>query len=172
MQRRELIKTIGAAVGGVTVVGGGSFALSQLGAGSGDSQEEDEEDEEIQTVTDAPAEVDAAKPLIADFLHHISPYYESAHVYPYRNGLVVMEYQSDAESGKDLLKEFYRIAVEYIKVIENGDHTPRTLAIVVSEVQAVVPKPSIKAHLSGRINQEAFLQTIEVRSIERRTESE
>ncbi|WP_233357375.1 hypothetical protein [Halococcoides cellulosivorans] len=81
-----------------------------------------------------------------------------------------MDYPTDAESVNALQTELNGIAAEYAAVVEESDEQPVTLTVVTAEVQAIVPESSLRAYLDGSIDEEAYLETIEVMDIDRPTD--
>lgn len=167
MKRRELLLSaagvsalgLGIGVGGVVVLTGDD--------GSSGSKTTSTRVE--RTVTNVPEKVAAVKPLAEEVTRKIGSRFD-ARVFITRDGELVMEYTTTAESKNELRTEFNRIASEYSGIVDDGNYDPTTLSIVTGQVQAVVPVSSLRAYLNDEINQDAFLETITVTDIERRTE--
>lgn len=160
MNRRSFL--FGAAGAGVVLSGGaGLWIVSEDDRNDGRAS--------AKPVEDPPEKVASAKPLAEAFHAHITEFYPDARVFITRRGTLAMEYPSEAESREGLLTEFNQIATEYSDVIQREEAAPTTLSIVASEVQAIVVESALQAHHNGEINQEAFLETIEVTGVERRT---
>lgn len=165
MRRRNFL-AVGGGVSAAALGGAGVWFLTGGAApGSGASATP------VQTVTDAPDVVESARPLAEAFHAHITEFYPEARIFITQQGSIVMEYQTGAESEAEVTGELHRIATEYAMVVNGGNHDPHTFTIVTSEIQAIVPRPTVEAHVSGEINEEAYLKTIEVEAIERRTDA-
>lgn len=61
----------------------------------------------------------------------------------------------------------HRIALLYGDTVKNNDFAAKNMSIITGEVQAVVPVHTVEEYASGDINQEAFLETIGVVSVDR-----
>jgi len=125
-------------------------------------------DNETGSVTDDPTdEAEQALPLASAFGSNLTEYYEETDVYVTQDGGIILMYETTAETSSELETELHQIAVEYARIADRVSADPSTLLIVVDEVQAVVPEPTVTAHVNGTIDQDAFLETIEVTSVER-----
>lgn len=166
MNRRHFLTALGGI--GVTAVGGAGtvFLIGGNDPAAAESDGTNNTRNDTQTVEDAPEAVAAAQPLAEAFHAHIHSYYDNVRVFITREGDIVMEYDTEATSGDELTTEFHQIAVEYADVV-GDEYEPNTLSIVADGVQAIVPEPTVDAHVSGDINQEAYLETIEVTGVER-----
>jgi len=153
MRRRQLLAGVGTLIGAAGV--GGVVYLWQSGGQASATQRE------------PPATAKEVKPLAEAFYAHISQYYQNARVWVSADGELAMSFKADAEGEAGLLKEFTRVADEYAAVA--NEFEPRSLTMIVGEVQAVVSKPSIRAYLNGEINERAYHKTIEVTDIGRRS---
>ncbi|AWB28592.1 hypothetical protein HARCEL1_01625 [Halococcoides cellulosivorans] len=100
----------------------------------------------------------------------MNQYYPNARVFISDDGTIAMDYPTDAESVNALQTELNGIAAEYAAVVEESDEQPVTLTVVTAEVQAIVPESSLRAYLDGSIDEEAYLETIEVMDIDRPTD--
>lgn len=154
--RRQLLGAIGCA--GLGGVGVGSLLVRNNNMGWSE-----------RTVPDnkLSSEVRAIKPLARDFTTTIQKHYE-ADVYITRAAELIMEYQSNEQSADGLMSEFGQIARLFAKTVKSGEYQPVSLTIVVGKVQAIVPQPAVAAYIDDRLNEKAFMQTIEVTGIERR----
>lgn len=124
------------------------------------------EDPDPQTIENPPEEIEVVQPLAEDFYLFIRDYFDNVEVFITQNGEVAMVYDSDAEKESEITGEFHRIANEYARIVKENKHPPTTLSIIPGSVRAIVPETSLKAHVSGEINEKAFLETIEVREVE------
>lgn len=113
-------------------------------------------------------EVHEAKPLAKAFLKRIRGEYENASLSISKKGMLVLEFNSRAESGDGLKAEFKRIAGLYADVVKQGDHKPTTLLMVVGPVQGIVPEPTVRAYANGKIKRKGVLKTMEVTDVDRK----
>jgi len=158
LSRRKFLAGIG--TGAVCTVAGVSQAV-------GGNFGSDDEPEPVPN-TDLSPQVRSVRPLAGDFAQKITQHYKGVSIYLTRSGEVLMEYSTSESTSEGLQAEFGRISKLFASTVEGGDHPATSLTVVVGEVQAVVPEPAVKAYVDERLNDKAYLETIEVRSIERR----
>lgn len=131
----------------------------------------DQSTNSVETVTDAPEEVENVRPLASAFYERITEYYPEARVFITTDGQIVMEFSPEADSGEGVQREMMQIAMEYTAEVNETGYDAVTLSIVTGQVEAVVPEPTAQEHASGNLTDEAFTETIEVRSVATETES-
>lgn len=133
--------------------------------GSNKTAENNQDKKEF--VEDVPESVNKSRPLAEDFYMDIREHFDDVRVFIKQDGEIVMEYSTTADSGEQVKTEIHQIANEYAKLVKEKNYTGRTLSIVVGQVQGVVPNATVRAYAQGEINQEAFLETIGVTTVER-----
>ena len=156
MNRRTLL----ASAGGVTTVLAGGAIWNLTGG--------DKPDSTTNESTEIPPSVQEVKPLAQSFHEHIRQYFSDARVFirP-ETGEIVMEYDPSADSGDELNTQLHQIATEYATVAEDSSVRPPTFSIIADSVQAIVSETVVNAYLDGDINEDAYLETIEVTDVER-----
>jgi hypothetical protein len=157
MKRRTFLVAAGVGAGGL-VVGASGVVLSEVGSSDSDASE--------TPAKDVPKAVKAVQPLAEAFHARITAHFESARVFITQDATIAMEYATETETADSLRTEFNQIADVYAEVAAEG-HEPTTLSIVTGSVQGLVPESSLKAYLQGEINEDAYLETVEVMSVER-----
>lgn len=84
-----------------------------------------------------------------------------------KNGEIVIEYQSSAQSEGTLETQMYNIVDLFVEQIERGEEVT-TFTVVSDKVQVIAPEPSVKAYYNGELEKDAFFKTIEVMPVERK----
>lgn len=157
-------RTVGAAIV-IVVIAGVAGAGGYLAAGGSTSP--GSTTTAPTTLADPPEEVTAVQPLAETFFREIREHYPEARVFVTTGGHVAMEYDSGAGSGNRLTAEMQTIALEYSRVVNETGENATSLSIVTGSVEAIVPGPGVRAHANGTLADEAFGETIEVRTVER-----
>jgi len=120
-------------------------------------------------VEDAPASVEEKEKLATEFYKEVDNYYNNVRVFINKGGGIALEYETKSSSGDGLEKEINRVASLYIDIAKEQNKSA-TLSIIVDKVQAIVPGPSVSAYVSGDLEKNAAMETIEVIGIERRND--
>jgi len=165
MERRDFVSGI---FTGTVAVGGGYGVLEIVDRELAVS---DEEETRNQTVEEPPQEVETVVPLGEEFHHRMLTDYPQSSVYITPKSELYFEFDPSKGSGKALRKEIDQIAVVYANVVEQQSVEPVTLTMVVDKVQAVVPKASVVAFNSGKVDEEAYTEMIGVMDVERNNDS-
>lgn len=160
MKRRTLLIGVGTALASTAVGGTGAYVMMN------DSESSDNSTPEPRQVEDGeiPAKIKEVQPLAKDFTTEITSHF-TGKVFISKQAELIFQYESDAESRSSLDTEFSQIADVYADVVQNGDHDPVTLSMIVGPVQGIVPEPSLTAYVNGEINKEAYLKTVEVTDV-------
>jgi len=156
---------LGIGVLALVVVAGGAGWLAA--GGNINSTAEQPATDEPEIVTDAPDEVEQMRPLAEEFYQNITAYYPDARVFITQQGRIAVEVSPNADSGEGVRSELSQIALRYSAVVNETGYNSTTLSIVTGEVEMVAPGPAVEAHASGDLEDEAYLETTEVRSVER-----
>jgi hypothetical protein len=156
MKRRTFL----GALGGTSVaIGSGLWVVTRGDDGTAEASP--------QPVENPPEKIEKVRPLAKAFKRRIMEHYPNSRVGISNTGTLGMEFSPDVDSAGELKTTLHRVALEYARVVESEEATPVTLSIVTGKVEAIVPKPSLTAYLDDDLNKKAFLQTVEVRDIER-----
>jgi hypothetical protein len=75
---------------------------------------------------------------------------------------LAVRYETRADSPDEVEAELHNVAKTYGDVLHGQEENPVTLTATTSQVSAMVPKPVAVAYDEGRINQEAYLETVEI----------
>lgn len=154
----------------IYALAGAVFIALALGAGTMIGMEmggEPQEDNINQTdPKDAPQEVRESQDLAEDLLIESSRHFNNVNVYISTEGEIALEYTTTADSPSEVETEMHQIAKLYAEQVENESQA-RTLSIITGRVQAVVPRPTVEAYVRGDINEEAFLETVEITDVNR-----
>lgn len=178
---------IAAVVGGAFVVAGNNADTADNPAQNGAQQE---------MVENPPEAVAEVRPLAEDFKVDMASYYPNSRVtivvqepskfsqldtnnsagVTNQTGMetqentqqarIVIEVSPDASSGDGVEQEMGRIALRYSEILSESNHDAASLSIVTGQVEMVVPKTTVERHANGNLTDEAFMETIEVRSID------
>lgn len=115
----------------------------------------------VEPATDVPGNVSSAKTVGVTLYDETVNLFDSVRVFISQDGEIALHYQTQQETPEAVESELFRIADLYADVVQNESQAT-TLSIVTGEVQAVVPESSLRAHIDGKINREAFLETVEI----------
>lgn len=150
----------------MTIAGIGVGAAGSSLLGGNNSEPDTGNDTTRKPAQDVPETVEALTPLASDFNERVNEHFEAT-VYITDNAEIAVEYQSNAESKNEFQTEMYQIADLFATSVADGDYDAVTLTVVSGEVQAIAPEPTVTAYVNGEINKEAYLETIEVKGVER-----
>lgn len=164
MKRTVLILGLATAFGLLTVGVGATWAMGQ------DTPTETPT-ATPEPVQDAPEKVNQTKPLAQAFYTNITAYYPDARVYITPEGRIALDISPKADSGDGVNREMRQIALRYSNTVNRTGYNATTLSIVTGNVEMVVPRPAVKAHSSGNLTDDAYQETIEIRSVDRGTDS-
>lgn len=120
-----------------------------------------------QTVENVPQDIKEVKPLAAGFYNETQQYYPESRVYLSPDARIMFEFSPDADSGEGVRREMSQVATLYPDVINRTDANATSLSIITGEVEMVVPYYAAEKRANGNLTQEAYMETIEVKSIER-----
>lgn len=163
MRRRTYLTSI------VGVAGALAGCSSRPTTSEVDDQESDSEPASESVPDDeVPAAVAETQPLAEELHAAVREHYDEASVWINESGdTIALEYTSTKETVEALETELHQITQLYVDVVERGDHDPVTLSIVMGEVQAVVTRDATVAYIEGKLQEEAFYETIQITDVKR-----
>lgn len=160
MNRRSFLTMTAVGVGSAAVGGTAMW----LAAGNGNT---DPDAHTTESAENAPGAVQDSRPLAEAFHAHITEYYPDARLFIRNNGALMMEYSTDAGAGEELQSELHQIANEFASVVKEKDFAAKTFSAITSKVEAIAVESAVRAYVNGEINQNAYLETVEVMQVER-----
>lgn len=129
----------------------------QTGEPDGSTEVSDDELEDI------PDDVRSSQPLAMAVYENVTTLsaYDSARVFIGDDGALLLTYQTTATSGDELQQEVLLLTDEYATIVDSTGYTAKTLTVVVGEVRAIVPAPTVRAYVDGDIKRTAFFETVQ-----------
>lgn len=112
------------------------------------------------TTTDVPEEVEPVRPTAESLYERLDADENDRSVFITQEGWIVVEIQSDAESGEELQNDMFGIVLEYSDLINQTDHYSAPIVVRSGSVDMTVPHTPLNQHASGNLTDEALRETV------------